>query len=530
MDLGDHFRVITRNWWRILLAAAVVGAAVYVVSARRAKVYEATAQLSATPGERNTIPVAQDETVFLASTYAQRATTKPVIQSALKAAKLKLSVMTAMARVSSASSSTVGVLTVTAQGSSPQAATTLANAVANALVTNVKAEQDQILNEDLQPVNQQIAQVAAQLQSVPADAPERTALEDQYTALLQAAVARETQPEDRAELVAAAIPPSTPASPAPLRDATLGFLIALVVVGELTVAFYALNDRLPRSGDRDEIARLFDLPVLVSIPDGDDSDEGVVEAFRYLRTSLNTALMAGAPTAGPILWMANRRAAPKEAGTQTIAVVSATAHAGKSFTSINLARSMAAQQSGVLLIDADLRRPVIGERLELPRRPGLTEILSDARPKNALHAVGLSRGYVVEAEREMLVLTSGRACPDPVAMLGGDIIHPIIECTGVTPSYAIFDTSPAMLFADALALAPQCDATIFVVDVREAGVRATRNAISMLTNSGANIVGLVLNRDPSVRSGRYYDAYRSPRAGRQGQNQHVTFARRRRAG
>ena len=491
MDLTEHFQIIAQNWWRILLAAALVAVGVYFVSTRRPKVYEASAQLSVVPGQFSQIPASQDTAVFLADTYAQTATTKPVIQRAIKDGKLNISVSTATSDVSASPSSTVGFMTITGKGSSPEAASRLANAVAAALVASVKQQQAQNLADDLQPLQSQITQVNNALNQLPASDPGRSALLDQYTALLQATVTREAQPTDRVELIAAATPPSSPSSPTPTRDAAFGFLIALVVIAELTVLIRAVGDRLPRTRDREAIARLFELPVLVSVPSGGENDQRVVEAFRYLRTSLNAAFHDGSLP-------------------RTIAVISASAGSGKSFTAINLARSAAAQQPSVVLVDADLRRPVIHERLGFRRRPGLTDILMGRPSRAAVHAVPLSEGYAVDEARRLSVIASGSPVPDPVMLLNDEVIQPTVEAVRDHPTWVVFDTPPVLLFADAIALASQCDAAIFVIDTTRVGCAAARNALSLLRNSGTNVIGLVLNRDQSVRRSRYYDAYRAP--------------------
>jgi capsular exopolysaccharide synthesis family protein len=226
--------------------------------------------------------------------------------------------------------------------------------------------------------------------------------------------------------------------------------------------------------------------VLAAVPRGDDTDRSVVEAFRTLRTSL--------------------AAMPGEYRPSTIAVTSAQAGAGKSFTAINLARASAAQQSGVLLVDADLRRPVIHERLDIAREPGVTNVLMDGNTRGALHSVGVSAAYSVGEPRRFLVMPSGPPVPDPVVVLSGDAISRILATVDEHPHLTVVDTPPAALFGDATAVAAQCSAAIVIIDARKSRVRATRNVITVLTRSGANIIGLVVNRVSAPRTGRYYES------------------------
>jgi Mrp family chromosome partitioning ATPase len=97
---------------------------------------------------------------------------------------------------------------------------------------------------------------------------------------------------------------------------------------------------------------------------------------------------------------------------------------------------------------------------------------------------------------------------DPVVVLGQNAVRRLIDALDEPPNLVIIDTPPAVPFGDASALAPQCDATIVVIDVRKSGLRATRSMITVLTRSGANILGVVLNRSGAGRSRahRYYSA------------------------
>ena len=484
MDLADHFRVIAHNWWRILIVAALVAASVYYVSNRQPKVYSAEAQLSVTAAQQGSFPVSRDDVLFLADTYAQRSTTRPVVALALKDGKINLDVFTAQGRVSAATSGTTGFLTITAEGPSPRAASRLGNALAAALIADNKQQQQLQLTNDLAPVKAQIDDLATQIQALPAGNPERSALETRYAALLQAELTRETQPTNQVALVSDAGLPSGPARPNPLRDAVLGFLVALVIAAELSVAIESLSDRLPRSGDPEAIARMFGLPVLAMVPRGSDDERPVVEAFRTLRTSL--------------------AALPAEQRPKTIAVVSAQAGAGKSYTAINLARSAAASQSGVLLVDADLRRPVIHQRLDVARQPGLSDVLGGRSARGAVHSVGLSPAFAVGEPRRFLVMPSGPPVPDPVVVLSRDSVQRVLEAVDEAPNLTIFDTPPAALFGDATAVASQTDVTILILDARKSRLRSTRNVVTTLTRSGANILGIVVNRVGVPRTGRYY--------------------------
>jgi capsular polysaccharide biosynthesis protein len=202
MDLVEHFRVIGRNWWRILLVSVLVGGAVYAWSARKPKVYQANALLSVSAGRADIGTVAtKDETTFLAMTYAELATAKPVLTQAAHDSGLRISEKDAESRVSASESGGVGFVTIDATGPSLQDATKLADATAKALIAEVNRQEDQAVQQDLASVNQQIQSLQAQLAALPADSPQRPDLQARYTAELGAAVTRQTQPRNRVDVV-----------------------------------------------------------------------------------------------------------------------------------------------------------------------------------------------------------------------------------------------------------------------------------------------------------------------------------------
>src|SRR5437870_13804833 len=115
MDLADHFRIIAHNWWRIVLVSLLIAGAVYGFSSLRTEEFSASTLLNVTAGRTDqSATAAKDATVFLAATYAELATSKPV--AARAARSLQISTRTAQHRVSASAASDLGFLTITARG------------------------------------------------------------------------------------------------------------------------------------------------------------------------------------------------------------------------------------------------------------------------------------------------------------------------------------------------------------------------------------------------------------------------------
>jgi non-specific protein-tyrosine kinase len=480
MELTDHVRVIGRNWWRILILSFVAAALIYAWRSHRPETFESSVLVNVTPGGSTTNDSEETRSVFLARTYAELADTIPVLQRAV-GTSLPLTASEAQAKVHANASQDVGFLTITASGDTPRLAQRLATAVSDALVATVAEQQARTLDQDLQSVNAEITSIASQLDALPANAPTRTALQARYEALLQSQTARRAEPQNRIEVVAPARVPSGPVSPKPTRDAVLGFVVAVIVVSESFVLYRALSQRFS-SFNLQEVSRVTGLPVLAAIPRGGALE--VLEGIRSLRGNLYLL--------------------PESEIPYSTAIVSASQGAGKSFTSAHLAASLAAQGSRVMLIDADLRRPVLHKRFGVARQPGLTDALDGVEITDTLCSVPVGTLHAAGEDRSFTLMPSGRAVPDPMALFGTEAFARVLDKRPFYERFTIIDTPPIDLFGDAIAIAAQCDSAVLVVDLKTSRRAAVVESVERLRRSGTTLLGLVINRAPAPRSRRLY--------------------------
>lgn len=214
---------------------------------------------------------------------------------------------------------------------------------------------------------------------------------------------------------------------------------------------------------RADIASRTGLPLLATVPRGEGIE--VAEAYRVLRTNL--MVPEGAVKV------------------RSVAIVSANPDAGTTFTAVHLADSASALEERVVLIDADLHTPTAHERVGVPRAPGLSSVLQGGDLTTALGTV--------PHNPYLRVLPSGAPVLDPSRVLGARSFRHVLDALR-TVRLVIVDTPPTNRFADALAVASQCDATIFVLDAKTSRRRAVRQALEMLDRAGANLIGVVVNR------------------------------------
>ncbi len=467
---SEYVRVVWRRKWRVLAAALVLGGIVYVRSDSAPREYRATAIVAVTPGRAD---ADAGVAARLARSYAILARTRPVVALAAEQANLRVGASTARDDVRT-SASDDGFVEIAGDGSSPRRAEQLAGAVAEALSTTVRTRQETARQDTIGPTAGELDDVQRQLSSrdLAADAPLRTALLARYGELTRALTDARLVPFDRAEVVSPARATNQPVAPTPERDGLLTFLLALVAFSVLAVLVEALSDRFSTERPAEEVTRVTGLPVLAEIPRAGGAE--VVEAFRTLRTAL--------------MFMSTSERL------RTLAIVSVEPGTGKTSTALNLAREAAALEVPVVLIDGDLRRPVLHEKLHLPRSPGLSEALSGRDAEAGV-------GHLVEGW--LRVVPSGAPVGDPAGLLGGRSFREALD--GMTwAELVVVDTPASILFADALAIASQCDATIVVVDAEKSKRRPVRQLVDGLRQVSAQPIGVVLNRTEPAPRPSYY--------------------------
>jgi capsular exopolysaccharide synthesis family protein len=193
------------------------------------------------------------------------------------------------------------------------------------------------------------------------------------------------------------------------------------------------------------------------------------EAFRTLRLALQ--LRGGGAATGK---------------GSSVLVTSAEPGAGKSTAAANYALVSALGRSRVLLIDADLRKPVQHEIFGLARAPGLVEYLASGGP--------LDR-FIQRGPDRLDILTAGREVPRAGDVLSSARMRDLLAEVGELYDLVVVDTSPVLASADAEGLAAHSDLdVVFVVD-RGSRRRDVVKAVRRLERLTAQIAGLVLNRE-----------------------------------
>jgi capsular exopolysaccharide synthesis family protein len=195
-----------------------------------------------------------------------------------------------------------------------------------------------------------------------------------------------------------------------------------------------------------------------------DPADAASEAYRALRTSLLYARVDNPP--------------------KVILVTSPGSTEGKSTVCANLGVVLAQAGKRVLIMDCDLRRPVIHRIFGLPNTWGIVNVL-----------VGESnlRDTYQEPVPGMKVLTVGAVPPNPAELLSSQRLSELLLTVREDFDYVLLDSSPTKLVSDPAILAAQSDGVLLTFDAQRTRKGDVRRAALALTTVGANILGTVMN-------------------------------------
>ena len=177
---------------------------------------------------------------------------------------------------------------------------------------------------------------------------------------------------------------------------------------------------------------------------------------------------------------------------------------GKSTSAANLAITLAQQGQRVLLVDADLRRGLLNNLFDLPRDPGLSNVLLAGTPiETAVRTVDLGAGGRFD------FLGTGTLPPNPAELLGSEKMRVLIAALEQRYDAILFDSPPLNLVTDAALLGTACDGVVLVGRAGVTTATGLAYAIDQLRAVRAPVLGAVLNDVDFKRDMRYYGEYKS---------------------
>jgi capsular exopolysaccharide synthesis family protein len=274
----------------------------------------------------------------------------------------------------------------------------------------------------------------------------------------------------------------TPVSPRKNLDLALGLLLGLLVGVGLAV----LRDRLDTSvSSVEDLEEITDKPLLGTVhndPTAVHKPSGAAlrghtpwaEAFRVLRT--------------------NMQFVDVDQNSRVFTVSSSVPNEGKTTAVVNLAITMAMAGQRVALVECDLRRPRIAERLGLDEAVGTTTVL--------IGQLSLDQAMQKHHDTGLTVLTAGRRPPNPSELLQSHAMKELLRDLRGRFDVVLLDAPPLLPVTDAALLAAASDGLMMVVRHGKTSREQVAQALQRIESVDGDCIGMVINMAPT--SGRGY--------------------------
>jgi capsular exopolysaccharide synthesis family protein len=508
VELSDYLRVIRERKWIIIITVVVVVGAAMLATFRATSLYRATAQLLY---QSTNLDAAFLGTPLYRSAQQERdvQTGAQLVKLENVADKVKLSIASPrspealLGMVSVEPQSQTDVVRITAVSDDAAEAAAVANAFAYKFVEARTAQARSAVVDALGTVEKKVAALPA--------AEKKTGYGLMLTDKLEQLHILESLQTGGFNVVQVASAPRVPFSPKPLRNGVLALAVGLVLGVGLAFLFEYLDRRIK---NEEFMERAFGLPVLASVPmvggrwlhsEGKRSDAPVgfpsdrsplLEPFRVLRSNLQYFDL--------------------DHRLRVILITSALPQEGKTVTAANLAFSLAISGARVILVDADLRKPMLHNYLGLDNEIGLTSALAGSHTVTEAFQLVQAENFVstdddsaprpglTNLQKNIYVLTSGPLPPNPAELVGSSRMEDLLAYAVEVSDYVIVDSPPVLLVADALSLSKQADGVILTARIGHTTTDEAAEARQLLERVGAKMVGIVAG---GAKEGKGYSRY-----------------------
>lgn len=274
-----------------------------------------------------------------------------------------------------------------------------------------------------------------------------------------------------------------PVSPQPARNMALAGVLGLLLGLGLAVVREMLDTTIK---SEDDVSEITDVPILGRVLDDRTAHEDPAqsltlatpwsEAFRVLRTNMQYVDI--------------------DHEQKVVVMTSPLPAEGKSTTATGLAITLAQAGQKVALVEADLRRPMLADRLGIDDTVGTTTVL--------IGKVSLDEALATYQDTGLQVLTCGPIPPNPSELLQSTAMEKLISDLRDRFDIVILDTPPLLPVTDAAILATQADGAVIVLRFGRTGKDELAQAIQRLDAVDARNLGVVVNRAPTRRASSGY--------------------------
>lgn len=184
---------------------------------------------------------------------------------------------------------------------------------------------------------------------------------------------------------------------------------------------------------------------------------------------------------------------------KAFAVSSSSPGEGKSTTALNVASSFSQLGSKVLLIDADMRKPILHKKANIQNTKGLSSVLVGfCQKEETIH----------EINPHLFLMPSGPTPPNPGELLASNAFNELLTALKEEYDYIIIDTPPINVVSDALVVAPLTDGIVLVARDKTTYHEEFKSAVASIEFANIKILGVVINALDIKKSEKYKYKYK----------------------
>ena len=285
--------------------------------------------------------------------------------------------------------------------------------------------------------------------------------------------------------------PAYPFKPDLGRNVTMGLAIGLIIGLLVAWLLEHLDDSIRFADDVERETGAAVLGVVPRLKTTESTRRGIAlgphldptsafsESYRSVRTALQFSTSSGAP--------------------RRLVVTSSSKNEGKSTSALALAINFAQMGKPVLLVDADLRNPMLHKMLNLENTRGLSNYLSS-------NATLLQMAHTTDIPN-LFVMTTGPLPPNPVELLSGMKMISLLEQAEEHFAHVIVDGPPVLGIADSIVLSNQVENVVFVIESGRTRKGHAKAALKRLQQAGVHPLGVILTKIDSYHDLYGYNSY-----------------------
>ncbi len=296
------------------------------------------------------------------------------------------------------------------------------------------------------------------------------------------------------EAIGEAKPDYDPVSPNVMKFTILGILAGMLIA---VIIIFVLDFIDNTVKDSDELSQKYEKAIIGEIPSfsgsrkKSNSDERktlldkefpfyIVESYKAMRTNIVFSLSTSEK--------------------KIFAVSSADPGEGKSTTSSNIAIALAQADHKVLLIDADMRKPVQHKIFKVKNKNGLSSVIGKmVTAQQCIHK---------DVVKNLDLLSAGPKPPNPSELLASEQAEKMMNELSEKYDYIVVDTPPVNVVSDAMGISKSLAGIFLVLKYGETTFDTTEKAMKKIQLADMNMLGFIVNDITGTHHGGYYYRYK----------------------